>query len=826
MKALLLNSTGERDEAFTLAKLALKNDMKSHVCWHVYGLLWRSAKNFEEAIKAYKFALRLQPDSAQILRDLAMLQAQMRDYNGYVESRKTMLQARPGFRQNWTAMAIAHHLAGDLKAAEQILKTYEETLTTPPSKMDIEHSEAVLYKNTIIAEMGETERALEHLESVRKTNLDKTAVMEMRAQYLLQLGRKEEAERAYRALLERNPEYRAYYDGLEKALGLDVNDKTARKELYAEFAAKQERLDAARRIPLDFLEGDDFREAADHYLQRMLKKGVPSTFNNVKALYDDPSKQQTIRELVEGYTSTTSPNGNSETNGDHKDQFQESALYFLAQHYNYKLSRDLTKATSYIEKLIAMSPKTYDYVMTKARILKHSGDITAASATMNAAREIDLKDRYINTKCAKYQLRANDNAGSVKTTSLFTRNETLGGTVGDLVEMQALWYITEDGEAFARQHKYGSALKRFNTVADIFDVWSEDQFDFHNFSLRKGQIRAYIDMMRWEDTLHSHPFFIRAAISAIKVYTDIFDHPDRASASYIHGLKHMSEDEQKAAQKQHKQDRIRQDKEDTERREADRKILAKKATAAADGEVKKTDEDPHGHKFLETKEPLLAAMRFVTPLLEGGVNSVEAQLAAFEVYLRRGKFDLLPLMLPHFCTNRANLFSHYTEKFYLALKTLLAAFRLSSSTSSATATHPPCHTAALRLRHAIASSATTESADLTNLLNTSLPTPYNNADASLTTPNEDFLAANKTFPSATFAYVRVKVALDPATNAEAADEIVRVLRETESLTLADAVEAVGVLDELDAKPEIRKSGIEAAVNQWPAARSLLERGTF
>ena len=82
MKALIINSQGNSEEAFALAKVALKNDMKSHICWHVYGLLYRSIKNFEEAIKAYKFALRLEPESQQIQRDLALLQMQMRDYQG------------------------------------------------------------------------------------------------------------------------------------------------------------------------------------------------------------------------------------------------------------------------------------------------------------------------------------------------------------------------------------------------------------------------------------------------------------------------------------------------------------------------------------------------------------------------------------------------------------------------------------------------------------------------------------------------------------------------------------------------------------------------
>lgn len=250
-----MNSQGKTDEAFALAKVALQCDMKSHVCWHVYGLLYRAVKNFEEAIKAYKFALRLEPESAQIQRDLALLQIQMRDYQGYIVSRRSMLQARSGLRQSWTALAVAHHLAGDLAEAERVLTAYEETLKNPPSKTDFENSEAVMYKNSLIAEQGNIEKALEHLTAAGKHNLDRLAVLELRATYLAKLERKEEAIKAYRALIDRNSEYKKYYDGLIEAMGLAATDHMARKAVYDEFAEKYPRCDAARRLPLDFLEG-------------------------------------------------------------------------------------------------------------------------------------------------------------------------------------------------------------------------------------------------------------------------------------------------------------------------------------------------------------------------------------------------------------------------------------------------------------------------------------------------------------------------------------------------------------------------------------------
>lgn len=646
MKALILNSQHQGEEAFTLCKLALKNDMKSHICWHVYGLLWRSVKNYEEAIKAYKFALRIEPNSLNILRDLALLQCQIRDYEGYIESRRKMMQERPQLRQNWTALAVAYHLAGNFAEAENILKTYEETLKQTPAKTDLEHSEATLYKNTIIAESGDTERALKHLDEVVRISLDRTSALELRAKYLLELGRKEEAEKAYRTLLDRNSEYREYYDGLEKTLGLSQsNDADIEKlsELYQVYADKNARNDASRRIPLEFLQGDAFKTAADQYLRGKLNKGVPSTFPNIKSLYRDDEKKVVIEELVLGYASDKKTNGSAEreTNGDASDQFDEAVLYFLAQHYNYVKSRDLKKAMAYIDQLLEKNPKSVDYNQTKARIYKHAGDVQKAAEVINAARELEKGDRYINTKCAKYQLRNNENETALDTMSKFTRNETVGGPLGDLHDMQCMWYLLEDGEAYLRQQKFGLALKRFTAIADIFDVWHEDQFDFHSFSLRKGQIRAYIDMVRWEDHLRDHPFFTRAAVQAVKLYLKLADDPRMSNANQL-DLDKLDPTERKKAEKKAKKEKEKAEKAESERKAA----AAAKATAKGDdGETKKEDTDPNGELLLQTKEPLEVALRFLRPMLELSPKSIEAQNVGFELYLKKSEYHCIALKM-------------------------------------------------------------------------------------------------------------------------------------------------------------------------------------
>lgn len=64
MKGLTLNFLGRKDEAYEHVRRGLRNDLTSHVCWHVYGLLQRSDKklvtNINYTLMIFFFFLYLQ----------------------------------------------------------------------------------------------------------------------------------------------------------------------------------------------------------------------------------------------------------------------------------------------------------------------------------------------------------------------------------------------------------------------------------------------------------------------------------------------------------------------------------------------------------------------------------------------------------------------------------------------------------------------------------------------------------------------------------------------------------------------------------------------
>jgi N-alpha-acetyltransferase 15/16, NatA auxiliary subunit len=95
-----------------------------------------------------------------------------------------------------------------------------------------------------------------------------------------------------------------------------------------------------------------------------------------------------------------------------------------------------------VEKAIAHTPSLPDLYMVKARTLKRVGDPLGAASTMTDAWRLDLQDRFLNTKNAKYLLRAGFIEEGNKMLGLFTKvcqsqrhlNQPVGRLVDFLVE--------------------------------------------------------------------------------------------------------------------------------------------------------------------------------------------------------------------------------------------------------------------------------------------------------------------------------------------------------------------------------------------------------
>ena len=153
-------------------------------------MLHRADTNYNEAIKAYKQALRIDSENVQILRDLSMLQIQMRDLEGFLVTRNTLLSQKPNGKLNWMAFALARHMTGDLEGAVKVIDIYLGTLTEGHVELSrcFESSELAMYRNSILAEIPNNyQAALEHLSVCENVVMDRGAWLLKKAEYQLRL---------------------------------------------------------------------------------------------------------------------------------------------------------------------------------------------------------------------------------------------------------------------------------------------------------------------------------------------------------------------------------------------------------------------------------------------------------------------------------------------------------------------------------------------------------------------------------------------------------------------------------------------------------------
>ncbi|KAG5890001.1 hypothetical protein JTB14_032624 [Gonioctena quinquepunctata] len=522
MKGLTLNCLGRKEEAYEYVKRGLRNDLRSHVCWHVYGLLQRSDKKYDEAIKCYRNALKWEKDNIQILRDLSLLQIQMRDLEGYRDTRYQLLMLRPTQRASWIGYAMSFHLLEEYKNALSILETFLEQ--QKGSNFDYEHSELLLYQNLVIQESGDLREALRHLETSQDQIVDKLTLKENLGDLHLKLNEHTKAAEFYEQLIQRNPENTIYYKKLIDAKQLVKPEDIV--SFYAKYADIFPRAMPPKRLPLNYATGEQFKRLVDRYMRRALSKGVPPLFVDLQSTYADQSKAEIIENLLLQYVEALKKIGKySELEVNNGPKEPASALlwvyYFLAQHYDYLNQTE--KAISYIDAAIEHTPTLIELFVTKGRIYKHSEDPYEAYKWLDEAQALDTADRYINSKCAKYMLRANFVKEAEDTCGKFTREGV--SAMENLNEMQCMWFQTECALAFQRLGKYGEALKKCHEVDRHFSEIIEDQFDFHTYCMRKMTLRSYVGLLRLEDVLRGHPFYFKAAKCAIEVYLHLFDEP-------------------------------------------------------------------------------------------------------------------------------------------------------------------------------------------------------------------------------------------------------------------------------------------------------------
>jgi peptide alpha-N-acetyltransferase len=152
-KALILNALKKKTEAMAAIKVAISKNITNFTCWHVQGIILRGQKQYAEAKKSYLMAVRYDENNQNVMRDLSLIQAYLKDYDGFCETRRKIMLGRAGIITNWIVYYISLYLSKNYETAmevfDSIIGQYAEdnTILKPH-----EISELYLFKVNMLIE--------------------------------------------------------------------------------------------------------------------------------------------------------------------------------------------------------------------------------------------------------------------------------------------------------------------------------------------------------------------------------------------------------------------------------------------------------------------------------------------------------------------------------------------------------------------------------------------------------------------------------------------------------------------------------------------------
>jgi peptide alpha-N-acetyltransferase len=235
------------------------------------------------------------------------------------------------------------------------------------------------------------------------------------------------------------------------------------QQLYGELQGKYPSSPACKRIPLDFLTGEAFLAAVQQYVHRYLVKGIPSLFSDLKPLYQDAAKAAALGQLFERLRDSCQANGHlpeppasssggadaaaaassssssgADNHGGEEGRMNGTSaaaaassstgednpltwvIYYLAQHHQQL--GDIPGALAAIDAALQLAPEVPELYFSKSKILRGAGNAGAAAVCAEAARKLDLSDRYINSMAVKAMFKAGRVADGEALAALFTRD--------------------------------------------------------------------------------------------------------------------------------------------------------------------------------------------------------------------------------------------------------------------------------------------------------------------------------------------------------------------------------------------------------------------
>lgn len=505
----------EDSKSIPLVKESLKTllGLKSSFCWHSAAQIHRMKREWLESVKCYKQAIKIEIGNGkkkefnatlhQLQREICQVLTQTKSWSDLVKYRFDILVARPSFKHNWIALALAYYFDAKLEASGSILDAILFDYPISPRKEDIriEHIERFelfmfrlekcliplkKYSSALLLMLEEENEQEKLLTSHFFTKMEPWLLL--KADILKNLSRIEEAKEIWYKLMEDNASnhFKLYLE--------TFRDKDEKNFFLKGELSKGKILDSHLREEILSL-NQQCQQSLLSVIDPLLKRGghlsliefipplatlaledvtLPSQLLKAQILYRDgdlSSSLKVLESLIMEFGAT----------GDILSTYEKI-------HPNYSLKKKISLT------LIKMFPKDKSYVCQAVKnILRDGGGQTpskyeeAEELMLTFARNPKLKDpRLIR---------------------LFK--------LADLEELQCIWYFKELASSLLDDGEFIESLMYCRMMWKMFDDFSEDKYDFHNYIFRKSTLSSYVEMVSFEALNTEFTSIASIAIKAI-----------------------------------------------------------------------------------------------------------------------------------------------------------------------------------------------------------------------------------------------------------------------------------------------------------------------
>mmetsp|Transcript_820 Transcript_820/g.1279 ORF Transcript_820/g.1279 Transcript_820/m.1279 type:complete len:797 (+) Transcript_820:29-2419(+) len=619
VKGLIQHSLGKKKEGYETAKRGIEIQPENSIGWKIMGLLSVDEKKFEVACDAFKKASAHDPENMTILKDLALVQIHLKDYKSLLETRKRLYKINNKYLKWWITLSVAYYLNKDYVQALLFLKQYiaQFKAQQPGHEQAVKlgRSQLFMYKYRIMKTAGMWSALLEAIPEDKEHVLDDIGVLEYKGEAQLATNQLDDAKKTYSVLLSLNPDCQEYLSAWQQACGLpgkttenpDLTNEQREKllKVYSDLKIVFPKSLLVQRILLNHVKDEEtFKNEFGLFAKAYLQKSIPSLFSTMKKIYANESKVAYIEDVMLQYKTSLEENGTFP--GEDTPQPPSTLVWclnYLAFHYDAR--GDTKKALETIDAAIDHTPTIVELHLARGRICKHAGALTMAAESMDQARRLDLADRYLNTKSAKFYFRNDDLEKGYEIAEIFAVQNPEG--VFNLHGFQCQWYAMERGDAFFRTGALAAAIEEYAYLMNHYVDFYKDFYDFHDFCFRSLTINSYINMIEYFETNKSHAWYVHSSEMYTKIWLRV--HATKANDTPLpdHIVKILEEEKANPV---------------------------KKKRNFSDDEAYL----PHGDVIMREKNPLDEASFYVSELEKYANSSPETHALAIQVYTLRNEF--------------------------------------------------------------------------------------------------------------------------------------------------------------------------------------------